>query len=96
MKKGNRDLGQLIRSFQTGLPKQKFERKVLTAAYYANVTSILEYGSAIWSGAAKTHLQQLESVQHKFLIWLAARARGTDGCTRLDYQDLLNTFHYYL
>ena len=88
----NRALGILIRSFQTSLTKYKFDRRALLVAYYANIRSILEYGSIIWSGAAKTHLNRLERVQHKFLIWLAARARGTDGVSNLDYHSLLVYF----
>ena len=88
----NRALGILIRSFQTSLTKYKFDRRALLVAYYANIRSILEYGSIIWSGAAKTHLNRLERVQHKFLIWLAARARGTDGVSDLDYHSLLAYF----
>ena len=91
--KANRALGQLFRSFQTGLPGQKLNRKALLAAYYVNVRSILEYGSVVWSGAAKTHLKRLERVQHKFLMWLAARASGTDRYTCLDYHHLLQFFH---
>ena len=89
----NRALGLLIRSFQTSLKKYKFDRKALLVAYNANIRSILEYGSIIWSGAAKTHLTRLERVQHKFLIWLAARARGTDGTPQLDYHSLLAYFN---
>ena len=89
----NRALGLLIRSFQTSLKKYKFDRKALLVAYNANIRSILEYGSIIWSGAAKTHLIRLERVQHKFLIWLAARARGTDRTTQLDYVSLLDYFN---
>ena len=91
--KANRALGQLFRSFQTGLPGQKLDRKALLAAYYANVRSILEYGSVVWSGAARTHLKRLERAQHKFLMWLAARASGTDRSTCLEYHHLLQFFH---
>ena len=91
--KANRALGILRRSFQSGLPREKFDRKALLTAYYANVRSILEYGTVVWSGAAKTHLNRLERVQHKFLTWLATRARGTDGLTGLEYRDLLGFFH---
>ena len=90
--KANRSLGLLIRSFKTGLPRQKFDRRALLVAYFANVRSILEYGSIIWSGAAKTHLKRLERVQHKFLMWLSARARGTDRLTSLEYRELLDHF----
>ena len=47
----------------------------------------------MWSGAAKTHLKRLERVQHKFLLWLAARARGTDRPASLEYRDLLRFFN---
>ena len=66
--KTNRALGLLIRSFKTGLSKQKFDLKALLTAYFANVKSIIEYGGVVWSGAIKTHLKRLERVQHKFLI----------------------------
>ena len=33
----------------------------------SHVRSILEYGSIIWSDAAKSHIVRLERVQHKFL-----------------------------
>ena len=91
--KANRALGILRRSFQSGLARQKFDRKALLSAYYANVRSVLEYGTIVWSGAAKTHLKRLERVQHKFLIWLATRARGTNGLTSLEYRDLLSFFN---
>ena len=38
-------------------------------------------------------MTRLERVQHKFFIWLAARARGTDGTTQLDYHYLLACFN---
>ena len=93
MSKANKALGLLIRSFQTGLPKQKLNRKALMAAYCANVRSILEYGSVVWSGAAKTHLKRLERIQHKFLLWLAARAGGADRPASLEYSHLLSFFN---
>ena len=72
--KARRSLGVLIRSFQfchgqSGL----INRNAALAAYRANVRSILEYGSQIWAGAAKTHLDRLEHVEHKFLLWLCNR-----------------------
>ena len=91
--KANRSLGLLIRSFQTGFPKQKFDKKALLTAYCANIRSILEFGSVIWSGAAKTHLNRLERVQHKFLMWLACRTRGTDRSVNLEYPRLLMAFN---
>ena len=91
--KANKTLGQLFRSFQTGLPRQKLDRKALLAAYYAKVRSILECGSVVWSGAAKTHLKRLERVQHTFLMWVASRASGTDRSTCLECRYTAFMFH---
>ena len=33
--------------------------------------SIREYGCAIWGGAAKSYVERLERVQHKFIMWMA-------------------------
>ena len=54
------------------------------------VRSILEFGSVIWGGAAKTHLQRLERVQHKMLMWLATHSNRPSHS--LDYHDLLSHF----
>lgn len=89
--KANRALGVLIRSFQTGLPRQKFNKNTLLATYNANVRSIIEYGCVIWGGAAKSHTARLEKVQHKFLIWLASRA-DIVRATSFGYSDLLRAF----
>ena len=48
-----------------------YDKTGLIAAYYANVRFILEYGSMVWTGAAKSHLDRLERVQHKCLMYLA-------------------------
>ena len=86
----NRALGVLIRSFQSGLPHQKFSKKTLLATYCANIRSIMEYGCVIWGGAAKSHVERLERIQHKFLMWMASR---TDtAVSSLAYQDLLRAF----
>ena len=91
--KANRALGLLIRSFQTGLPRRKLDQKALIVAYCANVRPILEYGSVVWAGAAKTHLNRLERVQSKFLSWLSTRARGTDRSVSRDSSSLLTVFN---
>ena len=41
-------------------------------------------------GAAKTHLDRLEKIQHKFLIWLASVS--TRNSASLAYNDLLTLF----
>lgn len=81
VRKANRALGLLIRSFQTGRRGRSYYRcdsKAIIISYCANVRSILEYGSVIWGGAADTHLRRLEHIQHKFLTWLCARCRFTE------------------
>ena len=89
--KSNRALGVLIRSFKTGLPRQNFCNKTLQSTYYANVRSILEYGCVIWGGAAKSHVERLERVQHKFLMWMATRSRQTVTHS-LAYEELMRSF----
>ena len=91
VKRANRGLGLLIRSFQSGSNGSKFKRSALMAAYYANVRSILEYCSVIWAGAADSHMVRVDRVQHKFLMWLIHHSCSgqTDS---LSYQNLLHHF----
>ena len=86
-RKANRALGLLMRSFQTGKHGKTLyncDFRAIISAYCANVRSVLEYGSVIWSGAADTHLSRLESIQHKFMVWLCCRCRFTDVPLRYD------------
>ena len=86
-RKANGALGLLIRSFQTGKHGKTFygcDSGAIISAYCANVRSILEYGSVIWGGAAATHLARLESIQHKFMMWLCCRCRIADVPLRND------------
>ena len=83
--------GLMIRSFQTGTNGSRFNRSAVMAAYFANVRSILEYGSVIWTGAAKTHTVRVDRVQHKFLMWLQSHT-ASGHCPSLSYPDLLNHF----
>ena len=94
VRKANRALGLLIRSFQTGKHGRSFyrcDRKAIVGTYCANVRSILVYGSVIWGGAAVTHMRRLEHVQSKFLVWLCGRCRISDVSLR--YGDLLEYFN---
>ena len=80
-RKANRAFGLLMRSFQTGKHGKTLYScnfRAVISACRANVRSVLEYGSVIWSGTADTHLSRLESIQHKFMIWLCCRCRFTD------------------
>ena len=92
VKKANRMLGLLIRSMQTApcMRGSKFDPSPVLAAYYANVRSIIEYGSVLWSGAADSHLVRLERLQHRFLMWMAGRTQVR--CPPMDYSSLLKHF----
>ena len=89
VKRGNRALGLLIRSLQ-GV-RGNYRRSGVIAAYYANVRSILEYASVIWGGAASTHLERLERIQHKFLCFLACTRRDRFNMT--DYDALCSRYN---
>ena len=91
--KANRSLGLLIRSFQTGKNGSSLHGvnpKTIVGVYCATVRSILEYGCVIWGGAANAHLNRIEKIQHKFLIWLCGRCRITN--VSLDYVNQLQYF----
>lgn len=89
VRKANRALGLLMRTFATGKRGRPFDmskHRPILSTYFANVRSSLEYCSVVWSGAARTHLQRIERVQEKFLVWLSARCRVTG--VPLSYRDL--------
>ena len=90
--RANRALGTYLRSLQTTRARAggKFQPAPLITAFNAHVRSILEYGSIIWSGAAKSHTIRLDRVQHKFLIWLAVNSNLPSDS--LDYSHLLSHF----
>jgi len=96
--RANRMLGLMIRSLQVGHPfggarsrtRLKPKPEPILAAYSANIRSILEYGCIIWGGAAKTHLERLDKIQHKFLIWLASISFRQSQT--LNYDQLLALF----
>ena len=87
--KANRALGVMMRSFQCGR-RTRFSRTALIAAYCANVRSVLEYGSVVWGGAARSHTERIERVQHKFVMWLSAHVYGAPQS--LEYSRLLSHF----
>ena len=80
-----------MRSFQCGTRPGKFRTAPVLTAYFANVRSILEYGSVIWTGAAKTHTARVDRVQHKFLMWLLSHT-SSGHVSSLSYQNLLQHF----
>ena len=78
VRKANRALGLLMRTLQTGKHGRPFRignQRALLSTYFANVRSVLEYGSVVWGGAAASHIQRMERVQEKFLVWLCARCQ---------------------
>ena len=85
MAKANRLLGLLMRSMQLACYRCyiQSERKVIIAAYYAHIRSVIEYASVTWSGAAMTHLMRFERLQHHFLMWLACNT--VNHCPPLDF-----------
>ena len=91
VKRANRALGLLMRSFQTGARPGKFRTSAVLTAYFANVRSILEYGSVIWAGAAETHTARIDRVQHKFLMWLLSYTLS-GYAPSLSYENLLHHF----
>ena len=86
VKRANRSLGMLIRSFQTGSARPKYDKTALLAANFSSVRSTLEYASVIWAGAADSHTVRVDRVQHKFLMWLSHHS--SPGSTSLSYPDL--------
>ena len=85
-------MGVLIRSLQTGRAAGTLKTEPILAAYFGNVRSILEYCCVIWGGAAQTHLERLDRIQHKFLMWLAAHVHTSRPSITLSYHDLLTLF----
>lgn len=54
--------------------------RAIVAAYFANVRSVLEYCSVVWNGAAGSHTDRIERIQHTFLIWLTVNStRNSDS-----------------
>ena len=92
VKKANRALGLLIRTFQKPKTGRHLNLSAARVSYYAHVRSVLEYGSVVWSGAAKTHTDRLERVRHRFLTWLNRCSPQPASCQSLDYAALLRHF----
>ena len=53
VKKANRSLGLLIRTFQKPKTGGHINLSAARVSYYAHVRSVLEYGSVVWSGRQK-------------------------------------------
>lgn len=45
------------------------DTKTLIRMYKSHIRPRMEYGSTIWCNAAKSSLESMESLQHKFLCW---------------------------
>lgn len=92
VKKANRALGLLIRSFQKSKARGYFNPSSIRVSYFAHVRSVLEYCCVIWAGAAKVHLDRLERIQHKYLMWLNHHCPRQAASISLSYSDLLEHF----
>ena len=92
VKKANKALGFLVRSFQKANKGGHLRRSTVLVSYYTHVRSIMEYCSVIWGGAAAVHTSRLDRIQPKFLLWLNAHTRNQSQC--LSYDHLLA--HYGL
>jgi len=90
--KANQIMGVIMRSMQSGCKVGTFDWKPILTAYYGNVRAILEYCCVIWGGAARTHLDRIERVQHRFLQWLYCYAHCNTAPLSIDYPDLLRAF----
>ena len=86
--RANRALGMYLRSLSSHreLRGKKFPPAPLIVGFNAHIRSIVEFGSVIWAGTAKTHLKRIERIQHKFLIWLAVHS--SKPCSSLNYDVL--------
>lgn len=91
-RKANCALGMYLRSLQTyrGPAGRRFLPGPIVAGFNAHIRSIMEFGSVIWGGAAKSHILRLERIQHKFLMWLATNSSKPSAS--LDYAALLTHF----
>ena len=93
---GNRLLGLLIRSMHASRCIERgarvcFNPRPIICAFNAHIRSVLEYGSVIWGGAARSHFIRVERIQHKFLMWLATVSRVAPSS--LGYEGLLRAFN---
>ena len=88
----NRALGMYLRSISSHREQRckRFPSSALITGFDAHIRSVVEFGSVIWAGAAKTHIKRIERIQHKFLIWLAVNS--TKPCKSLNYDALLQHF----
>ena len=90
VKKANRALGVLIRSFQRANPREYLNPTSVLTSYCSYVRAGMEYCCVIWGGAARSHTDRLNRVEHKFLMWLNAHCRSRSSS--LAYAELLSHF----
>lgn len=79
-RRSKRALGFILRN-----SKDFKNAKTVVTLYTSHVKSILEYASPIWSPSTSTKIKQLETVQHKFLRFIAKKFFG-DTNERIDYK----------
>ena len=78
VRKANRALGMYLRSLQTyrAPAGRRCSPGPIVACCNAHIRSLMEFGSVVWGGAAKTHILRLERIQHKLLMWLATHSNS--------------------
>ena len=69
VKKPNRALGVLIRLLQKA-NRRGYVQATSVLTYFSRVRSYMEYCYVIWGGAARTHTDRLDRIEHKLLMWL--------------------------
>ena len=60
--RANRALGMYLRSLSSrhAPGRKKFPPSPLIVGFNAHIRSVLEFGSVIWAGAAKTHIKRMD------------------------------------
>ena len=66
--------------------------QTLKTLYFCYVRSVLEYGSIIWNPIYNKYIDQLESVQRKFVKFLAFKVNGHFPPRGVDQGELLGRF----
>lgn len=79
-RRSKRSLGFVLRN-----SKDFKNTKTAVTLYSSFVKSLLEYASPIWSPTSKVRIKQVESVQHKFLRFMARKHFG-DMSDHIDYK----------
>ena len=53
---------------------RRFSPGPVIAGFNVHIRCVMEFGSAIWGGAARSHILRLDRIQHKLFMWMAAHS----------------------